>query len=38
MNAQAMVSVECKQHVRLYRQYDIVSNLGESHSLFVIIM
>ena len=28
MNAQAMVSVECKQHVRLYRQYDIVSNLG----------
>ena len=28
MNAQAMVSAECRERVRLYRQYDIVSNLG----------
>lgn len=28
MNAQAMVSAEFKEHVRLYRHYDFVSNLG----------
>lgn len=28
MNAEAQMSTECAQQVRLYRHYDFVSNLG----------